>query len=174
MPYQSFTSHFSLCNLLMSIIPCDRRFYILTSHIRLVPAYRDGYNGCCIPPKQNKAKQKNHTTSCQCQPTVQTGTARSLEVPCWLTYFMTNCTYSYKNSHLGFNKALNSPLGQHEDTHTFYFGGLLLHVLGMSLAQVVRCRHGRRGEGHVADGTTLVPVLPIAAFLLAVLCTEKH
>lgn len=126
-------------------------------------------------PKQSKTK--NHTAHCQCQPIEQAGTARSLEVHCWLILFHgKEHTHSYQSWHLGFNKTLNSPLGQHEgaaDTHTFYFGGLLLHVLGMSLAQVVRCCHGWRGEGHVADGTTLVPVLPVAAFLLAVLCTEK-
>lgn len=58
-------------------------------------------------------------------------------------------------------------------SHTFHFGGLLLHVLGMSLAQVVRRCHGWRGKGHVADGTTLVSVFPTAAFLLAVLFTQN-
>lgn len=50
----------------------------------------------------------------------------------------------------------------------------MLHVLSMGLAQVVRCCHSWRGKGHVADGTTLVPVFPIAAFLLAVLWTQNH
>lgn len=157
----------------MSIIPCDRCFYILTSHAwSLHPGLGTMAAANCIFPKQSKTE--NHTTSCRCQPTEQAGTARSLEVYCWLTLFHGKDHTLLQELTLGFSKCFTSSLGQHEDTHTFYFGGLLLHVLCMSLAQVVRCCHGRRGEGHVADGTTLVPVLPIAAFLLAVLCTENH
>lgn len=160
----------------MSIIPCGRQVYILTSHTwSLHTGMGTVAAASCTSPKQSKKKPT--------QPLANASPLSRLAQPgLWrctagLLYFMARSTLSYKSSHLGLNKHLNSPLGQREgaaDTHTFCFGGLLLHVLGMSLAQVMRCCHGRRGEGHVADGTTLVPVLPIAAFLLAVLCTENH
>lgn len=50
----------------------------------------------------------------------------------------------------------------------------MLHILGMSLPQVVRRGHSRGRKGHVTDGTTFVPVLPVGAFLLALLCAQNH
>lgn len=167
----------------MSIPTCPGQTLLHLNVIYLVPGHRDGYNGCCqlhfFETKRNEMKQNKTPHNFLPMPAHQAGWHSQISGGALLAY-----SVSRQRAHtpsqeltLGCNKPLNSLLGQCKgaaDTHTFYFGGLLLHVLGMSLAQVVRCCHGRRGEGHVADGTTLVPVLPIAAFLLAVLCTENH
>jgi len=133
----------------------------------------------------NKAKQKTIQLLADASPPSRLlRKAVSLEVHCWLTLFHhKEYTHCHKGLHLRSDDTskllftLNSPSAQHKGaagSHTFHFGGLLLHVLGMSLAQVVRRCHSWRGKGHVADGTTLVPVFPAAAFLLAVLCTQNH
>lgn len=132
----------------------------------------------------NKAKQKHTQLFVNASPPSRLlRAATSPEMRCWLPLFhRKDHTHPHKSLYLWPNDTsklfvwLVPPLGRTRRCcgHTFYFGGLLLHVLGVSLAQVVGCCHGRRGKGHVADGTTLAPVFPTAAFLLAVLCTQNR